>query len=399
MLGTHGSARFRVRLAVISGAVLPAIVLIAVQPGRTETGLRFAPDFSMFHTAAGLAAEGHWEEVYDLAAFRDAHERETGERATVGGPTFGYPPLLAQALEPASRLPLGAALPVFLIGTVGLSYFGMKRLGISLKGMALVAASYPGVLTLWLGQNSFLSLAVVAAAFALIIRGRRFAGGLVLGALLFKPQVLVAVGLMFLLAPRRYRAVIAGSAASVAGLTAFSYVLSPSGWWEFPDGLRQLAAFSGNGFRLSRFGAIDFSYLLLGDRNALSPVLSALLVIGGVIVFLRARSRWQPDTSTELAMGIALAMWINPWGFVYEWVLLAVPAVLLIGSGRLSRPRGWLIFGSLGFVVTISGGIVARGVAADGTGLQLATLAYAAAVYFAFTDPVARPRNLVGADQ
>ena len=78
-------------------------------------------------------------------------------------------------------------------------------LGVEEKGRWLLWALcfYPVFAAISFGQNSLFSLAILALTFALLQRGRPFLAGMVAGLLLFKPQLLVGVGLLWTLDVRR----------------------------------------------------------------------------------------------------------------------------------------------------------------------------------------------------
>lgn len=370
---------------VICATVLPVVMFGSVLATVLSEGDLLAPDFAMFYTAATLGGEGRWDDVYDLVAFHDAYERLTGSDVDLGSPTYGYPPILAQSLGPIARyLSLGSGAVVFLGLTLLASLMVLKKLGASGWGLVLVTLSYPSMLALWLGQNSFLSLAVAGLAVILLVRGKPTWAGAALGLLVFKPQMLAAVGLMFVLAPRRHFRVILGATGSGLAVALASAAASLEAWKEFPDGLRQLVGATGNGFRISRVSAVDFSFLLLGDDNPMAGVLAGILVLIGIALYLVARRRFSGDLEMEIALGFVLAAWVNPWMFVYEWVVLAIPALLLLRRGELPRLRGAFAFFLLGVSAALTGYFASAQVLETGRAFQLAVPVFVVAVVLAF---------------
>ncbi len=369
---------------IVTTLVLPIMMFGSVLVDVVRDSRLLAPDFAMFHTAASLANDGRWDEVYDLVAFRDAYEAATGTTADVGGPTYGYPPLLAQLLQPlAAWFSIGIGALVFLATTLGGSLWALGRLGLSWRGAVLLVFSYPAMLVTWLGQNSFLSLVILVGTALLFIDGRKLGAGLVLGLLVFKPQMLAAVGLMFVLAPRRHMRVILGAVASGVAAVLASVAVSLEAWTRFPGGLRQLVEASGNGFRISRVSAIDFSFLIMGDDSRGALALALGLAAAGVWAFIAARRLIGGEPEMELALGLLLACWVNPWMFVYEWVILVIPAVIFFKRGWLAGLRGSILFFALGISAALTGYFSSEQVRADGTAFQLAVPVFVIVVVLA----------------
>ncbi len=359
-------------------------MIVAVALIRWADISLFQTDFAMFYTAADLANDGRWDAVYDLTAFERRFLLLTGLPDGPGVPTFGYPPILAQILQPLVAL---VSLPMATLVFSGLGLLAavdrLRALGMGWRGILLLLAFYPTTLSLELGQNSLFSLAAVAGFVGLMLRQRPVLAGLVLGLLVYKPQLLAAVGLFLLLAPRRHRKVIMGAAAGATSLVVASIGVAPSAWKAFPAGLRSLVAVSGNGFRVGQVSAINFSFLLFGDETWKAPVLAVVLAALGIFWFFRNRGDGQ-DLEREIAAGIVLACWVNPWMFVYEWVLLAIPAMYVTCHRLLSRRRAWLVYATAALVVPYSAPLALRSVRLIGTAIQWSVPLFAVVVLLAF---------------
>lgn len=382
-----------VRAAILIVAIgFPLLVFVNATVRAPDDEVRLQ-DFAMFYTAADLAQQGRWDEAYDLPAFTAHFSHVTGVPTEPGGPSYGYPPPFAQMLAPVTAAAsVGWASLVFVGLTAVLAAWRFRRLGASRRGVLLFVLAYPFVLSVWLGQNSLLSFSIAAAMVGALIGGRDAIAGLLLGLLVYKPQLLGALAVMFLLAPRRYSRVLAGAAASASAVLLVSVLADVSAWREFPDGLRQLVSMSGNNFRIGRVSAIDFSLLLLGDRNPLAYVLGGLLAIAGIWWFVAVRRRVGDDRELELAAGFLLASWLNPWMFVYEWVLLAIPALILVRRGLVGRTQGALMYLALclgGFIGVTAAGVQ---VADHGTAVQVAVPAFVVVAVRAFRSAGLEPR-------
>lgn len=353
-------------------------------------------DFAMFYTAADLANDGRWEAVYDLDAFNRRYLALTGLPDGTGVPTFGYPPIMAQLLQPlAAAVSLPTATLVFSGLGLLAAVHGLLALGAGWRGVLLLMGFYPTVLGLSLGQNSLFSLGIVAAFAILMVRDRPLPAGAVLGVLVYKPQILASVVLFLLLSPRRHRQALLGVSITAIALPLLSWVIAPTAWREFPDGFGQLIRVSGNGFRAGRVSAIDFSYLLLGDR-VLGAVLLGLGLAGlGIFWFLLNRGKGE-DLEREIAAGIMLACWINPWLFVYDSVILSIPAVYVVSQGLLSRSRAWFLYSAGVLIVPLSVPLALESVRLRGWAVQWSVPFFMLAALLAFKRE--EPRSVVTGD-
>src|SRR5262249_43993026 len=130
-------------------------------------------------------------------------------RPAIGGAL--YPPIHALLYAPIGLFPrAGDAMPVFQVFAVACAY--LAGLGTSLLSRgriwwsvaSLVVLLYPGCRAgLDLGPNPTITLAILTLGWALAVRGRDTAGGVVWGLLAFKPVWAAAFFLVPLLQRRR----------------------------------------------------------------------------------------------------------------------------------------------------------------------------------------------------
>src|SRR5438874_1926342 len=101
---------------------------------------------------------------------------------------------------------------------------GYARLGL----IAGAVAFYPSFAVVSFGQNTFLSFGAFALVYAALVRDRRFAAGLAAGLLLYKPQLLLGLGLWWLFDVRRYWPAVIGVAVTGAILAGLSWLALPA---------------------------------------------------------------------------------------------------------------------------------------------------------------------------
>ncbi|MEO8884224.1 MAG: glycosyltransferase family 87 protein, partial [Devosia sp.] len=157
-------------------------------------------DFLSFYAASTLALGGHAADVWRP----DLHE--AAEHAilpgTAGYLAFFYPPPFLLVCWSLALLPYALSFVTWAIGTTVLALAAvalfLRRAGGKGGLTSLALLAFPALwINIMTGQNGALSLALFAAGFALLPR-RPVLAGLVLGLLIIKPQL--AVALPFVLA-------------------------------------------------------------------------------------------------------------------------------------------------------------------------------------------------------
>ena len=159
-----------------------------------KTGRPVVNDFIVFWVAAHLALKGAV-----LAAY-DAHREHAAELAAIGHTYrqvlgWSYPPLFLLIVILPAQLPYVSAFLLWCGATLGL--YALTIAAIAKRAVAfMIACAMPWALVeFMLGQNGFLTAAVIGTAL-LQLEKRPFVSGLLLGFLSYKPQF----GILFPLA-------------------------------------------------------------------------------------------------------------------------------------------------------------------------------------------------------
>jgi hypothetical protein len=334
--------------ALFLGAAFWLLMLVRVvlEGGRwTRDGLPVGWDFHVFRSAATILRRGLAASLYDHAVL----ERVAREALPGDYPVFVYvnPPHFAALLLPFTLLPYALALASFTGLGVVLLFHALRLLGGSARGnvtslpntlvtVAYALSSYPVAVAVFSGQSSFLSLWLIALASVLALRGRGFASGCVVGALLYKPTLVIGFLVFFALHRPLRRRALAGFVSVLALclvanlLVSFeasrTYVGMLGDLPEVHSRYRHALAFTGRAF----FGQ------LLPAHPMLSAVLTGALSLVSVLAYVRWARREE-----RVPLLIAGAVWLTlattPHAFVYEWTLLILPLALL--RGRLEERR------------------------------------------------------------
>ena len=320
-------ARMLLALQIVGLAVLVLGTHGAIVPLEKPT----TTDFVSFHAAGSLAIQGHPELAYDHAA-HFAREQETTAPG-IGYQYFFYPPVFLLLCAPLSLLPYLMSFVLFQTLTLGFFLAVLRAImGHAGRGWLVAALAFPPVFwTLGLGQNSFLTAALMGLGM-LLLPTRPFLAGLALGALCYKPHFGILLPLV-LLAGRQWWA-IAGAALAAAGLTLVSVLVFGLGTWQ-----AYLAAIQ-TSRAVYESGAIDFIGMATPFGGALLLGLSPVQAHGVQILALALTAVaviriWWGATSLEVraasvAAGTLLAVHL---ALVYDVLLLLLAMAWLVRAG------------------------------------------------------------------
>jgi len=305
-------------------------------------------DFIQFYISARLIAEHRTSQLFDQQAAFDemraildeaGHHPPTRVRLpTVYGPQVGL------LFVPFTRLSFAAAARLWVAFSV-LLYFGCLylawRLCPNLSGHAglviWAAIAFPPFFHFFVrGQLSALLLACFTAALFAFRAKHDWLAGFALGLLIFKPQFLIAIPLVFLLA-QAWRALAALVISAAAQLTLT--------WAIF--GSAVMRAYFNTLLHMSRWMALaepadshiqmhslrSFWTLLIPWPNAALTlyVLSSIAVIAIAAAACRHSSNLAPRFSAL----VLAAVLVNPHLFVYDLLVLA-PVFLLLADWILT---------------------------------------------------------------
>jgi hypothetical protein len=350
-------------LAGVAGAAvwLAWLISLAVGGWRADAvGHRLGADHVQYYVVGQLIAEGRAAEVYD-------HETMQARQAEVGGPgwqgflPFRYPPFYALCFWPTAWLPYEVSFLLWSVLSVPALAAAGRLLAAGHPGRWLAGAAcfYPVFAAVSFGQNSLFSLLFVALAYALRHRGRPFLAGLAAGLLLYKPQLLGGLAVLWLLEGRRGWRSLAGLATMGVVLVGGSGLLMPDGWRAFFASLsRNLTGQDGAALAVNASSQGFFMLFLPGQSQLVHLLgLASSLAALATLVLICWRRRERPELA--FACAVLWTFWLTPYVMIYDWSLLLVPAVLLWRYAPEERPR-WTALFALVWLVTLAAGPLVR---------------------------------------
>jgi hypothetical protein len=288
-------------------------------------------DFVNVYAAGVMALDGRAPLAWDWVAQKAVEEAALG-RAFDGYFGWHYPPPYLFVAETLARLPYGVAFIGWVLASFALFAGVMRRLAGHPIGWLLACAWPLALHNILIGQNGFLTAALIGAA-ALLLPARPWLAGVAIGLLLYKPQY----GLLFplaLLAGGHWRSIAAATLTVVALVAASTLAFGVESWTAFFTWLPR-ASHSFLEAGQAEFGRLQSALALVryaGGGDALAKAVQAAVSLGAAAVTVHVwRGRAAPPLKMAvLAAAVPLA---TPYLYPYDLMVLAVPVVLLLRIG------------------------------------------------------------------
>jgi alpha-1,2-mannosyltransferase len=247
---------------------------------------------------------------------------------------FITPPFLAWLFVPFSVLPYVWSFTAWSLLSILFLWVSIKLLTTEqpMKAFLFSLTWFPIFATISFGENSLLSLFILCLTFWLWRKEKYLLAGLASSLVLYKPQLILGVGLLWLLEYRR-------SWKSLLGLALGGVTLVGLCFWLLPDASRAYIELARNTipgmiyqdqFPLWHLHSLRGFWLLLfpGQKwlvEGLSLILSAVGIVA-YILFWRVNRK---ESELLFAGAICLTVWITPHAMIYDWSILIIPAILL----------------------------------------------------------------------
>ncbi len=192
----------------------------------------------------------------------------------------------------------------------------------------------------------------------LLKKEKLLAAGIISSLLLFKPQLVLGLGLLWLLEWRK-------GWKSLLGLILGGGILAGFCFWLLPDASRAYIDLARNflpgmiyqeQFPLLHMHSLRGFWLLLFPGNRwLVEGLSIVLSILGVVVFYYYWRKNRGESDLLFAGAICLTIWITPHAMIYDWSILLIPAIILWRTLQPFKPLLKSMFTLVWIATFISG--------------------------------------------
>jgi len=352
----------RLSYAWIAGGVLWftwALSLI-LGPGMMDlAGQVIGTDYLQFYAAGTTIMKGESDNLYNFD-YQSQLERSIAGPELISFHAFITAPFLAFLFAPLSLLP-------YLYSFIVWSLLGLFFLWTSFR---LVSADKPGKRFLWsltwfpifaaisFGQNSLLSLILFAMTFWLLRKEKLLSAGLVSSLLLFKPQMVLGIGILWLLEWRKDWKALIGLAAGGLSLAGICFLFLPEASRAYLSLSREFLPdlIYSEQFPLWHLHSLrGFWTLLLPGHELFAEGLSLVLSLAGIIVYVGFWRSHRNEPILLYAGAICLTIWISPHSMIYDWSILIIPAIVF-WQARPHAPSFWIpMFAMIWIATFISG--------------------------------------------
>jgi len=253
---------------------------------------------------------------------------------------FAYPPHTALAYVPLSHLPyrLSYALHTMLMvgAMVAALYLVRPMLPLVDRHFELTVIGaisfYPMYRAITGGQNTALTLLLLAGSWRAVNARRDAVGGVLLGLLLFKPQFALPIIGLHLLA-RRWRV---GLSAALTAFACWGVGAALLGFGWLGNWLDSVRFFSDLDARVNRRNAVSFlgvADTVFGVGDTRGRVVGATLALATVVaLILLWRNHGRRDLCAPMIVALPAIVLISPHAMFYDAGLLVLPLAALLAA-------------------------------------------------------------------
>jgi alpha-1,2-mannosyltransferase len=354
----------RLSYAWITGGILWISWLVSIMLGNGNLDLAghvIGTDYIQFFAAGTTLKIGESERLYDLL-YQSQLQKEIAGPSFEDYHAFITPPFLVYLYLPLSHFPYNWSFGLW-------SLLGFSALWISLKltkGQSITKAFlysltwFPIFASISFGQNSLLSLLLIALTYYLWRKEHFFGAGLVSSLLLYKPYLLAGVILLWLFRYKTdYRSLLGlllGSF-SIAGLSLLTLPEASRDYFFIArDFIAQMNTWEG--FPHWHSNTLRTFWMLLFPNNSM---ISEALYIGMALIciffFLKYFKIYNTNQNLVFGTAVCLTVVISPHTMVYDWAILLIPAVLFWNIFIDKRELILPIYATMWAVALVSGGL------------------------------------------
>jgi hypothetical protein len=335
-------------IAVLVGLFLSLIILFFTSFGSKYFLGRIGGDFAAFYSSGQIIGKYGFEELYNINRQAELQKSLLSSHEVVL--PFAYPPFVALICYPLSLLSFRDAYTVCVFCNlvavlITLAIIRTEQEWIEryfCLGILFSLTFYPLFRSIFGGQNTPLTMMLIALVWKSVIRNRLSWAGIFLGAMLLKPQFAVPiVGLLFVSGNIRV-AITAGMVGVIIVIISGLYmgVDTYFRWFEFLRWFAEYDAMENKHNAVSWIGFLDSCF---GIKNTLAIItgyaLSLLTIIVTVLIWRYPESKVKFDDK----MGIAIVslLLIPPHVMYYDVGLIVMS--LSMSMGRIKQDATFFV--------------------------------------------------------
>lgn len=346
----RGTTAFSSRWIKVAGVVVLTILLTESLWARVQPK-SVCPDFICFWSAGSLLASG--QSPYDPALQTKVQQLYGWDRATNGIGIYDflpyfYPPWFGMLFVAFLPFGYGLARLLWLVVNVELVVFSgyllRNTLGANSRAIpiAIISVFALSVSSLLIGQTPPLVFFLIAVCWSLLKSRRDWWAGSALAWLTIKPQltVVLLLGLLlWVISQRRWR-VLQGFVMTLSLLVLASFCVLPTWPWQM------LRATSTTPLPTQYYPWFGTTWLLvlrtLGLHGIALWVLYGAVALPFLVVVIKTALDQRGSLGDVFALALLAAFFIAPYGQPYDFMVLVMPLLVLVG-GRLRERESQLL--------------------------------------------------------
>lgn len=329
---------------LIIGVVFYAASVATGRPPFDVFGRPVAVDLSAHLTGARIILGGDFWELYNVDTQWSVQQSMLGGGHPEFLDLFVSPPFVAAIYAPLAALAYPLAAAVWTVFTIALLIVDLLLIWPLVPNLhrhafplvlLVVLSSWPAIELIADGQDSALTLLFLTVGLRALLASRPTMAGSVLGLGAIKPQLFLLIP-VFLALQRQWRALGAWVATNVLLGAASIALVSPTGIQSYLALLtsREVDEVAVRPLGFKMLTLLAFCRAVLGSRGA--PAASLLAIAFGIVLIaLYLGCARHPETRAarvKLIYGMAIlaGSLVNPHVFIYDGVVLVLPALLLL---------------------------------------------------------------------
>jgi alpha-1,2-mannosyltransferase len=292
------------------------------------TGFQIGRDFLNTWMGGRAAFAGGPAAWFDFAAYNEA-VRQVTHHPDLPPVFWSYPPQILLFVWPFGLLPYLPAYVLWCLGGLALYVWAAIAGGVDRRLTVFLAVAPAVAVTLFFGQNGFLTAALLIGGLANLER-RPIVSGLLFGILTFKPQFMLLLPVLLIMT-RRWQTIAAAVATTALLVVATSVWFGFDVWVAYvqkvvPQQHWLLIAAGNHGWPIVSSAFVNARLIGLSDRWAWA--LQAVSSFCGLaaVIWTYARRR---DPVLSQALFVTATFLFSPWMLNYDMVVFGYVVALL----------------------------------------------------------------------
>ncbi|MEO5839919.1 MAG: glycosyltransferase family 87 protein [Acidimicrobiales bacterium] len=345
------------RAVAVALAIAFAVALASGSGAKTATG-RLGGDYPAFYAAGRLITSPDRAAMYDPARQAATQQGLFPGDDDDGLLYFAYPPHTALAYVPLSHLPyrLSYALHTLLMvgATAAALYLVRPMLPIVDRHFELAVigaiAFYPMYRAITGGQNTALTLLLLAGSWRAVAARRDVVGGVLLGLLLFKPQFALPIIGLHLLA-RRWRVGLSAALTAVACWGVGAALLGVGWLGHWLDSVRFFSDLDADVNRRNAVSFLGVADTVFGVGDTTGRVLGGTLALATVAaLILLWHNHGRRDICAPMIVALPAIVLISPHAMFYDAGLLVLPIGAMLGARHVHVRQAAVVLWCVGML-------------------------------------------------